>query len=378
MFSQNIQNEIKYLLKITSNSPAILSVYLNMSGRNESSKKEILVFLKHALSQEKAKYKNNSETLESLEASHKELLKYLEEDFEPHFKGLAVFINTDIPLFIPFKSMIPFKNEYLCKKAPFLKQLIELSDEYEPTLLINVDSREAKIFKIVFGGFFSKEELINSVPGRYSMKGLEDMKWQHHFDFHLKEHAKNVASEITKIVDQEGFSALILSGQSRNLSFLKEELPKRIIEKISFENPMEKNIADQTTIDNALNLIKKRGKNAELNVVDSLITTAKSVGNGGVTGLRKTIDACNKGLIRKLVVADKLSEIGFVCPKCKSIFNSFHMSCSLCSTSLEEVDLSYALMARTKELDGEIEIIHSNSDLDKKEFVGAFLRSGNR
>src|SRR3990167_1648035 len=374
MLYQNIQREIKELLKVKTDTPSVLSVYLDMSGTNESTRKEVQVFLKNAFSQEKTRFKNDLASLENLEASHKELLKYLEEELEPHFKGLAIFIAANIPIIVPFKSMVPFKNEYLFAKSPYLKQLIELSDDFEPTLLVSVDSREAKIYKIVFGGFFSKEAFTNKTPGRYAMGGLNDMKWQHHFDFHLKEHAKSVADQIIKLVDQEGYSSIILTGQSRNLGFLKEGLPKRLLDKISFENTLDRSVNDQEVVNKIIDQIKRHEKESEKSVVENLITVAKSEGNGGVTGIRKTIDACNKGLIRKLVVSENLAQNGFSCPKCKSIFDSFQMTCTLCGIPLEEMDLGYALMIRSKELDGDVEVIHGKTDLDKRGSVGAFLR----
>ncbi|HLB59949.1 MAG TPA: hypothetical protein VJL87_07725, partial [Bdellovibrionota bacterium] len=81
---------------------------------------------------------------------------------------------------------------------------------------------------------------------------------------------------------------------------------------------------------------------------------------------------------RKLVVSDQLVLNGFHCPSCKSLYDEFKMGCTVCGGGLLEVDLGYALMSRTKELDGEIEVVHNNKSLNDRGAVGAFLRNLNR
>ncbi|HLB58939.1 MAG TPA: hypothetical protein VJL87_02500, partial [Bdellovibrionota bacterium] len=258
MKPSDIQTEIKQLIKISTETPSVLSIYLDTSGTTESRMNDVYVFLKRAHNIEKTKFRDKPTALAPLEANYKRLLGFLESELEPHFRGVAVFISNEIGLFIPFKSMLPFKNSYTLGNSPYLKQLLELSDDYKPTLLVAMDSREAKIMKIVLGGFLSKEEILSDVEGRVAGVGkMNELKWQHRVDFHKKEHAKGVSSEISRLVDQEGFKAIILSGQPKNVAMLKEEFPKRVLSLVTYEIPLERFLPEQTAVKHVIDEIQK-------------------------------------------------------------------------------------------------------------------------
>ncbi|MFC2075215.1 host attachment protein [Bdellovibrionota bacterium] len=375
----DIQNELKELLKIRASNPSILSVYLNTSGVGESAADKVQIFLKHALQVEKSRNSSSPEVIENLEKNHKRLLKFLESDLESQFRGVALFISASMNIFIPFKSMLTFKNEYKLGDQANLRQLLELSDEYKPTLLVYLDSRDAKILQIVLGSFANKEEFHSDTPPRAKyVSGLIQTKYQRHVEFHVKELAKEVAEEISRLIDEEGFQSVILAGQPRNLPFLKEKLPKRVLELVNHSITFEKTLPDQKAVEFALDEMQRSKRVEEKQVVENLITSAKSGGDYALVGLRKTINACNQGQIRRLLVSDSFSSTGFKCRGCQSLFDRFELQCPGCGKKLEEVELGYALMSRAKELNGDIEVIHENKTFDDAGAVGAYLRGPSR
>ena len=130
----------------------------------------------------------------------------------------------------------------------------------------------------------------------------------------------------------------------------------------------------QQILNRALEIGQKAEKDRELMLVKKLITQAAKQA-GAVLGVESTLKAVNEGRVQTLVIKQGFKTPGYRCPNCNTLTSLSDIVCKQCSTEAVEVaDVISTAVSLILKHGGEVDVIHSPSDLVNAGNIGAFLR----
>ncbi|HEX6174080.1 MAG TPA: hypothetical protein VF089_08700 [Candidatus Binatia bacterium] len=119
------------------------------------------------------------------------------------------------------------------------------------------------------------------------------MRFQRHIDFHVIEHLKKVADELTSLAKTAPF-ALALGGTEETLEELLRNFPKPITKRIIGKFPVDyKHDTDQQTFERADLVWNHREQREEGHLVERVFDATKS-GMRGVLGTDSTLALWSK------------------------------------------------------------------------------------
>jgi peptide chain release factor subunit 1 len=131
---------------------------------------------------------------------------------ESTMPGVALFAGAAADLWVEFPSPLPFEDEFTVADRPMLCQLARLDEDYTNVLLVLVDSRTARIYEVVLGGFLAETDFASEVPGRHKQGGWAQARYQRHVQEHIDRDFKEVAAYIASYMASHPHTQLILSG----------------------------------------------------------------------------------------------------------------------------------------------------------------------
>jgi peptide subunit release factor 1 (eRF1) len=107
--------------------------------------------------------------------------------------------------------------------------------------------------------------------------------------------------------------------------------------------------------------------------VDTLLTEAAK-GRRAVAGLDGTLDAINRGAVRRFYVAKSFESSGHACAGCGALARGDGPQCRLCDSPTTRVDLAHAMSDRVLAAGGRVEVIDGHTGLARVGGVAALLR----
>jgi hypothetical protein len=88
---------------------------------------------------------------------------HLHSVVETTMPGVALFTCAAANLWVEFPSPLPFEDEFTIADRPMVRQLARLDEDYTNALLVLVDSRTARIYEVVLGGFLAETDFASIV-----------------------------------------------------------------------------------------------------------------------------------------------------------------------------------------------------------------------
>ena len=124
-----------------------------------------------------------------------------------------------------------------------------------------------------------------------------------------------------------------------------------------------------------MNLGQEAEQQAELSLVESLITAAAKE-KEGVAGLDGALQAVHAGRVQTLVIRDGFRAPGFRCQGCGYLTAVRPVgACPFCGNAFEEIDDAVELAVRKAMSDGaEVEVVGTHAALERVGSIGALLR----
>jgi len=228
-----ITRELRTLAKFTSETMPVLSVYLiNTQWRDQHQRERVTTFLERHLRQAQALGPETPEALESLTRDLDRLTQWgqqhLHNTGESTTPGVALFACAGADLWVEFPSPLPFEDEFTIADRPMLRQLVRLDDDYTNALLVLIDSRTARVYEVVLGGFLAEVDFASDVPGRHKQGGWAQARYQRHVKEHIDRHHKEVAAYVASYMEAHPHTYLMVSGQTDIVASFRHWLPPSI------------------------------------------------------------------------------------------------------------------------------------------------------
>jgi peptide chain release factor subunit 1 len=287
--------------------------------------------------------------------------------------GVALFACAAADLWVEFPSPVPFEDEFTVDDRPMLHQLAHLDEDYTNALLVLVDSRTARIYEVVLGGFLAETDVASKVPGRHKQGGWAQARYQRHVQEHIDRHYKEVAAYIASYMTAHPHTHLILSGHHDIVVAFRHWLPSSVQAQIMDMVSLDMHANRQRLLEVAQDILQRHEHEEELATVQLMVNRA---GHGGlaVLGLPATVDAVNTARVYKLVMQQHLHRPGWRCRVCGALAAETHLQCGQCGGEVTTVDLGEAMVQAVLQADGLVELIAPDPRLAAYEGVGALLR----
>ena len=223
---------LRRLVELQPGDLPVLSIYLDMrrQATGESPARSRLIVLKDRLREIEKTLGPRGEALDSFRADAARVRRYLEDNVTASTQGLALFACAGRDLFATVQAGVPFENQVSAGPLPDLFQLARLLDEQETAVVALVDSNTARLFVTRMGAL---EEVSGSDDDsvhyrKRSMGGWSQARYQRHIDKHRADFAREAATEIERLVEQEGAVRLVLAGDEVAITPLKNALSPKM------------------------------------------------------------------------------------------------------------------------------------------------------
>jgi rubrerythrin len=359
---------LQRLIHMTPGQKSFLSVYLDLRP-DQSGKKRHATFLKNRLPELTNLLPARSSERPLLAKDIKRIQKYLEEDLDPAWKGLALFACASDDLFVPVSMPWPPENALDLAPYPCLFSLVRHADLYQTHAVVAAGSRNARLFLVRLGR--PAKQLTLSWEDKHTTR-FERMGWslprfQRHQQEHLRQRAKEMLENLEKLID---------SGKIEYLFTVAEEgieaavWKKKLIPLPSVEphDPDHKILSASTA---ALQTISRQKAEA---LARQILEEAEPLGQA-TTGPEPTLSALQNHQIERMVLDTRFQATGWRCPKCGSLGSGGSPSaCPYCQGEICSADLREEIIAKAKSQGVGLFFTENFAPLMKAGGIGALLK----
>lgn len=242
-----------------------------------------------------------------------------------------------------------------------LRPLVEALDEHERYAVVLVDSQKARIVTVFLGEVEEHRDLIAFTPPRPdnppSDKLRSQSRMERHHDESVANHVKNVAKELSRLVDELEVDRLVLGGSSEAANALARALPKRLQGRLVEVLPIPVTASNGEILQRTAEVQERLERAQELEIVRDLLREVRK-GGKAVAGLPATLEAVNGKRIWKLVYLQGISLEGQECGKCHAFFTMADEKCPNCNSKLHPVkDLVNRVSHAVLETGGSVEVV---------------------
>jgi peptide chain release factor subunit 1 len=372
-----ITKELHTLATFTAGPLPVISVYLDTQWRDPHQRARTTTFFERHLHQARALEPETDAARQSLARDLERLTQWgqhhLQSPRESTMPGVALFACAGADLWAEFPSPLPFEDEFTVADRPILRQLARLDEDYTNALLVLVDSRTARIYEVVLGGFLAETDFASEVPGRHKQGGWAQARYQRHVQEHIDRHYKEVAAYIASYMASHTHTHLILSGHNDIVAGFRHWLPPSVQAQVMETMSLDMHADRHRILQVAQDVLQRHEREEELATMQLLVNRA---GHGGlaVLGQQATLEAVNTARVHKLVMQRDFHRPGWRCHTCGTLTEETHLQCAMCGGEVTTVELGEAMVQAVLQADGFVELIAPDDRLAAYEGVGALLR----
>jgi len=289
----------------------VISVYLNTEP-NETGKKDHDVFLRKQISEHGAVIPEDSPERQAYDAAVEKITSFVEK-IDNSTRGVAVYVTVGSDeLFEAFEFAVPFEeNLFDIAGRPHLYPVIRLIEQHPPFLVVAADTNKAHIYAFKRGHTLDRQDITNQTTSRSEAGGWSQMRYQRRIDGFHQAHAKEVITEVEKIVRDEKIDQVVLCGdESVIIPMLKEELSKELSEKIVGTLSHNVDTPESEIMEAASALLREKDAELDREKIAGLVEQDYDRGLG-VTGVETTLTALLNGQVQEMYIVSDIQSIRY-------------------------------------------------------------------
>ena len=359
----------------------VVSLYLNTQpgpvGRDQ-----FQAFIRKEFAGRADTYPNGSSERASLDRDLERISQYLENELQPSSNGVAVFACSAGDLFETVQLSAPIEQHSLyIGDRPHLYPLARVESQYPRYAVVVTDTNSARILVIATGEVVAEREVKGVKTRRTSQGGWSQARFQRHIaNFHLQ-HVKEVIDALEHIVQQEGLTQIVLSGDEVVTPLLREQMPKHLADKVVEHVRLDTRAPLDDVLETTLEAMKRQNERTDREKVDAAIGGYRS-GGLGVVGPEATLDALMKRQVEELLVTASVNNLRALSPSAQAA-NDAGLAEPAVETTVageaaqgapEVVRLADELVAQAKQNAARITFIEDPELLQRHGGVAALLR----
>lgn len=247
--------------------------------------------------------------LEGFRKDAEKVEHYLENHSEPWHQGAAIFACDAHGLFETLETGVVFQNQIAFEPYPDLFQLARLLDEQETVVTAVVDTNTTRLF-VTRRGFLEEVAGPDDSPfgyGKRNTGALNQPRYHRRAENKRKAFAREAASAIEDLVQQEGARRVILAGDEVALPLLHQEL-SNTIEPLVHEEVLRLDIRTprHEVHEEIKPVIEYMERESSHSQVDNLVEGVRA-GGLAISGMQETLDALDQGQVDVLLLANDVA-----------------------------------------------------------------------
>lgn len=362
------ESELRELLRFISPDP-VLSVYLN-TDPSEGNKDSYRLRLRNML-----KGVNLPQDVETIE-------HYFQREYDWSGRGVALFSCAPQGFFRVYPLALSVPDFVHVSDRPSVRVLADLLDSYGGYGVILIDKQGARAFSFHLGALREQEGMIgeavkrtkhggaSSFPGR--MGGIAGRT--RHQEEVVERNMKDAVDFSVNFFNEYRVRRILIGGTEDNVSQFRNLLPKAWQSLVIGTFPMNMNVGHAEVLSKAMQIGQEAEKKRTALLIEDLITKAAKE-SGAVVGVEPTLEEINRERVSTLVVRQGFQQPAYRCKECSFLTSMPHRTCANCGGELYPIpDAIDIAVSRTMRRGGDVEVVHSNPDLERVGNVGAFLR----
>ncbi len=361
------ENDLRELLDFQSDAP-VLSVYLSTDpseGNADTHIRRLRSMLKEI---------NLTEEIQAVE-------RFFSSQYNWAGRGVAVFSCVPKNFFRAYPLAVPVRNLIHISDRPSVKPLASLMDNYGGYGVVLIDKQGARLFNFHMGDLREQEGVLgeavkrakhgvgaSTVPGRrgsnVASRSMEEV---------VDRNMKDSAAFAIHFFEENHIRRILVGGTEENTKLFCSLLPKAWQSLVMGSFPMSMTASHIDVRNRALELGTQAEIEREKRLVERLITQAAK-GDGAVTGLEDTLDALNHGRIQALVIGEGFRKNAYRCKSTGWLTTKPEEVCSGEDDVEKVYDVVDYLVNQVMRSGGEVDVVMSSAELEKKGNIGAILR----
>ena len=364
------------LAKIGKADTPVVSVYLDTRWSDEHQRDRVRIFLKNEIAKAREAHSRRAAPadLDWILSAGDELVS---QTTAPDTRGVALFACESAGLRELLRLRVPFDNAFVVEDTPFLAPLSAAVQQTPATLVAFVDTESARLMHVTREGLGEEVALETDMPGHHS-RGEEwvqfaQSRYERHIHEHRGRHFAAVAESLGQLIDAHGVERIVLAGEPKNVSALRRELPPRIAAHIVGDVSAARHEPSSVIAGRAVELVAYLDASSDVPTVDAVLTEAAK-SRQAVAGVEETVEAVNRGAVRRLYVLRGERGPASACPGCGALFPGVAEDCRLCGKALQAVELGEALVHRVLAAGGTVDTVEAHQGLAAVGGVAALLR----
>jgi len=367
-------NFINKLLTFEPGPRPFVSIYLD-TGANETGKKVFDIFLKKQISEQLDAFARDSAEYKNFERDAERIRSYA-ADVDPSVRGVAIFSCSAAGFFQTFEFHVPFEENFLFVfDRPHLYPLIKLVSQNHRFAVAQTDTNSAHIYIFDRGERFFRDDIQNVKTSRTDVGGWSQMRFQRHVENFHHQHAKEVATELEKLIRDERIDDLVLAGdETVIIPLLRAELSKELEEKVIGVLPLNADAPEHEVKEAAETLVHRHNALNDLEQIKLLKEQDHPAGRA-VTSFSKVLTALLNGQVQELYIAADFGSIDYNVGEVNKILKDYGPGIDVNLPNAKRAGLIIdELLKLAAESAEDIRFIEDESLIKEAGGVGALLR----
>jgi hypothetical protein len=382
MKTNEIKTRLTALAKIVPGDYQVVSVYLNTRWADEQQRERVRIFLKNELRRAREIGRARREDLDWIEQQGQALMDPViardgvDADPNAHPHGVALFVSRAIGLADVVPARVPFDDAFVVADVPYLQPLASALEETPATLIVFLDTTSARLIPLTSSGVGEEVTLGYELEGTITGPGwasLAESRYQRHLLDHRDQHLAAVAAAVADWSDRRGAERIVLAGESRVVSALREHFSERVSRKVAGIVAGSRHEPASAFVERSSELLHIAERERDDQAITSMITEAAK-GGQAVDGLERTLEAVNRDAVRHLYVLRGFKQIGRVCEACAALQRGLAGRCGYCRQDTKPVPLDEVIVERVLAAGGTVTVLDQHEALARHEGLIAALR----
>lgn len=302
---------------------------------------------------------------------------FLAAEVEPGSKGVACFSRAgESPLFQTFQFGMPLPSRMSVDSIPHLYELIVIRDTYHRYVVLISTGNQARIVEVSVGNV--TKELWTERPDLRKRVGREWTK--EHYQNHRRDRTQKFVKEKIEILDRlfakRAHTHLVLVGDPRVVARVRENLPRRLLDRLVDVVPLSGNASTADAVSATLSSFAEFEQTESLETAGLFLDELRT-GGLAVAGSEATIEALARDQVDILIMSESYAApAGWKCRSCEAVgVNAAPKGCPRCGErSIIELDIREEMIRSAERSGSTVEIIRNSDVLLEVGGVGCMLR----
>lgn len=338
------RTKIEKLAHINFDDSLIMSFYLNIDPHIAPTKKELRPRIHSLINEARDKLEELEEDGHLSHDQKKSLRRdlsliddFLEYDLKRnHAKGLAIFTCSSKNYWHVEVTPQPVKNDVFINKAPHVRNLLRVFDEFRHFGLLMISRDKARLFRIYGQEILEESAVLDEVPGQHDRGQWSQKRFEKHIEDHVDRHIKHTMEALWNYFENNPFNYLFVSTTEGLLPLLLKRMHPYIKELYIGNVPMEMYASDTQVLGEVTKLQHQIEAEEQRRELDKVIRN-KMMGEHAAWGIAGVLSAVSSNNVVELLVKRDFTHEGAKCSNC-GLLTLADTSCPACAHHLEHVD----------------------------------------